>query len=162
ASAILSIVGSFFMIWGWYGEVLPFWAFLSGVVVGMAIGFVAEYYTSGEQVEELAQFCRTGAATNIIQGMGLSYRSTVIPLVLFDCSVQAAGLDEIEIVDANVVADVFIGGIVPFLFAGDAMRAGGRADCGVVEEVRRLFKEIHGLVGGSAGAVFARYVDITT
>src|SRR5207253_4154518 len=44
ASAILSIVGSFFMIWGWYGEVLPFWAFLSGVVVGMAIGFVAEYY----------------------------------------------------------------------------------------------------------------------
>src|SRR5205823_12569407 len=50
ASAILSIVGSFFMIWGWYGEVLPFWAFLSGVVVGMAIGFVAEYYTSGKQV----------------------------------------------------------------------------------------------------------------
>jgi len=252
ASAILSIVGSFFMIWGWYGEVLPFWAFLSGVVVGMAIGFVAEYYTSGEQVEELAQFCRTGAATNIIQGMGLSYRSTVIPLVLialaiiisFQCAgffgialsaigmlsiagitvavdaygpisdnaggiaemahmdrhvrqitdsldaagnttaaiakgfaigsaaltalalfasyIQAAGLEKIDIMNANVVAGLFIGGIVPFLFAGDAMRAVGRAAFGVVEEVRRQFKEIHGLMEGTARADYARCVDITT
>jgi len=252
ASAILSIVGSFFMIWGWYGEVLPFWAFLSGVVVGMAIGFVAEYYTSGKQVEELAQFCRTGAATNIIQGMGLSYRSTVIPLVLialaiiisFQCAgffgialsaigmlsiagitvavdaygpisdnaggiaemahmdrhvrqitdsldaagnttaaiakgfaigsaaltalalfasyIQAAGLEKIDIMNANVVAGLFIGGIVPFLFAGDAMRAVGRAAFGVVEEVRRQFKEIHGLMEGTARADYARCVDITT
>ncbi len=252
ASAILSIVGSFFMIWGWYGEVLPFWAFLSGVVVGMAIGFVAEYYTSGKQVEELAQFCRTGAATNIIQGIGLSYRSTVIPLVLialaiiisFQCAgffgialsaigmlsiagitvavdaygpisdnaggiaemahmdrhvrqitdsldaagnttaaiakgfaigsaaltalalfasyIQAAGLDKIDIMNANVVAGLFIGGIVPFLFAGDAMRAVGRAAFGVVEEVRRQFKEIHGLMEGTARADYARCVDITT
>src|SRR3989449_189288 len=251
ASAILSIVGSFFMIWGWYGEVPPFWAFLSGVVVGMAIGFVAEYYTSGKQVEELAQFCRTGAATNIIQGMGLSYRSTVIPLVLialaiiisFQCAgffgialsaigmlsiagitvavdaygpisdnaggiaemahmdrhvrqitdsldaagnttaaiakgfaigsaaltalalfasyIQAAGLDKIDIMNANVVAGLFIGGIVPFLFAGDAMRAVGRAAFGVVEEVRRQFKEIHGLMEGTARADYARCVDIT-
>src|SRR5881409_3237030 len=252
ASAILSIVGSFFIIWGWYGEVLPFWAFLSGVVVGMAIGFVAEYYTSGEQVEELAQFCRTGAATNIIQGMGLSYRSTVIPLVLialaiiisFQCAgffgialsaigmlsiagitvavdaygpisdnaggiaemahmerhvrqitdsldaagnttaaiakgfaigsaaltalalfasyIQAAGLDKIDIMNANVVAGLFIGGIVPFLFAGDGMRAVGRAAFGVVEEVRRQCKEIHGLMEGTARAAYARCVDITT
>lgn len=252
ASAVLSIAGSFLIIWGWYGEILPFWAFLSGVVVGMVIGFVAEYYTSGKRVQTLAEFCRTGAATNIIQGTGLSYRSTVLPLVLialaiiisFQCAgffgialsaigmlsiagitvavdaygpisdnaggiaemahmerhvrqitdsldaagnttaaiakgfaigsaaltalalfasyIQIARLDKIDIMNANVVAGLFIGGIVPFLFAGDAMRAVGRAAFRVVEEVRRQFKEIPGLMEGTARAEYARCVDITT
>jgi K(+)-stimulated pyrophosphate-energized sodium pump len=252
ASAVLAIVGALCIIWGWYGEILPFWAFLSGVVVGMVIGFVAEYYTSGKRVQSLADFCRTGTATNIIQGIGLSYRSTVLPLVLialatiisFECAgffgialsaigmlsiagitvavdaygpisdnaggiaemahmerevrqitdsldaagnttaaiakgfaigsaaltalalfasyIQVAGIDTIDIMNANVVAGLFIGGIIPFLFAGDAMRAVGRAAFGVAEEVRRQFREIHGLMEGTARAEYARCVDITT
>lgn len=79
ASAVLAVVGSFFLFTAWYGELRPFWAFLSGIVVGMAIGFVAESYTSGKRVEMLAQSCGSGAATNIIQGIGIScqkiYRS---------------------------------------------------------------------------------------
>jgi len=252
ASAILAILGAFFVVWGWYGEVLPFWAFFSGVVVGMVIGFVAEYYTSGKRVEVLAGFCQTGTATNIIQGIALSYRSTVIPLVLialatiisFWCAgffgvalsaigmlsiagitvavdaygpisdnaggiaemahlekhvreitdsldaagnttaaiakgfaigsaaltalalfasyIQVAGMEKIDIMDANVVAGLFVGGVVPFFFAGEAMRAVGRAAFGVVEEVRRQFKEIRGLMEGTARAEYARCVDITT
>ncbi|MEK6600498.1 MAG: sodium-translocating pyrophosphatase [Candidatus Binatota bacterium] len=252
ASAVLAVVGSFLLIAGWYGEILPFWAFLSGVVVGMAIGFIAEYYTSGKQVEMLARSCSSGAATNIIQGFGLSCSSTVLPLVLialatilsFRCagffgialsaigmlsiagitvavdaygpiadnaggiaemahmergvrqitdSLDAAGnttaaiakgfaigsaaltalalftaylpaadLEKIDIMNVNVIAGLFIGGIVPFLFAGQAMRAVGRAAFRVVEEVRRQFREIPGLMEGKARAEYARCVDITT
>jgi K(+)-stimulated pyrophosphate-energized sodium pump len=236
----------------WYGEVLPFWAYLSGVVVGMAIGFVAEYYTSGKRVQELAGYCQTGAATNIIQGISLSYRSTVVPLVLialatlvsFQCAgffgialaamgmlavagitvavdaygpiadnaggiaemahlesgvrkitdaLDAAGnttaaiakgfaigsaaltalalfasftqvtqLDKIDIMNPSVVAGLFIGGVIPFLFAGSTMSAVGRAAFGVVEEVRRQFREIPGLMEGQGRADYARCVDITT
>ena len=252
ASAVLSVVGAFLVTWRWYGDILPFWAFLSGVIAGMVIGFVAEYYTSGKRVQMLADFCRTGTATNIIQGIGLSYRSTVLPLVLialatilsfqsagffglalsaigmlsiagitvavdaygpisdnaggiaemahmgrevrqitdsldaagnttaaiakgfaigsaaltalalFASYTQVAGIEKIDIMNPNVVAGLFIGGIVPFLFAGDAMLAVGKAAFGVVEEVRRQFKEIPGLMEGKARAEYARCVDITT
>jgi len=252
ASAVLSVVGAFLVTWRWYGDILPFWAFLSGVIAGMVIGFVAEYYTSGKRVQMLADFCRTGTATNIIQGIGLSYRSTVLPLVLialatilsfqsagffglalsaigmlsiagitvavdaygpisdnaggiaemahmgrevrqitdsldaagnttaaiakgfaigsaaltalalFASYTQVAGIEKIDIMNPNVVAGLFIGGIVPFLFAGDAMLAVGKAAFGVVEEVRRQFKEIPGLMEGKARADYARCVDITT
>lgn len=252
ASAVLAVGGAFLIIWYWYGEVLPFWAFFSGVVVGMVIGFVAEYYTSGKRVQDLAGFCRTGTATNIIQGIALSYRSTVVPLVLialaiiisfqaagffgialsaigmlsiagitvavdaygpisdnaggiaqmahmekhvreitdsldaagntmaaiakgfaigsaaltalalFASYIQVAGMKEIDIMHADVVAGLFIGGVIPFLFAGEAMRAVGQAAFGVVEEVRRQFREIRGLMEGTARAEYARCVDITT
>ncbi|MBI2986975.1 MAG: sodium-translocating pyrophosphatase [Deltaproteobacteria bacterium] len=251
-SAVLAVAGSFVVIAGWYGEILPFWAFLSGVVTGMAIGFVAERYTSGKRVEMLARSCGSGAATNIIQGFGLSCQSTVLPLVLialttilsFRCAgffgialsaigmlsiagitvavdaygpiadnaggiaemahmeksvrqitdsldaagnttaaiakgfaigsaaltalalftayLPAAALDKIDIMSARVIAGLFIGGVVPFLFAGEAMRAVGRAAFRVVEEVRRQFKEIPGLMEGKTRAEYARCVDITT
>ncbi len=252
AAALIAIGGAFLVSILWYGEVLPFWAYLSGVVVGMVIGFVAEYYTSGKKVEELAQYCRTGTATNIIQGISLSYRSTVVPLVLialatllsFYCAgffgialaavgmlavagitvavdaygpisdnaggiaemahmdpevrkitdaLDAAGnttaaiakgfaigsaaltalalfasftqvtqLDKIDIMNPSVMAGLFIGGVIPFLFGGSTMSAVGRAAFGVVEEVRRQFKEIPGLMEGTGRADYARCVDITT
>ncbi|HXV83817.1 MAG TPA: sodium-translocating pyrophosphatase [Candidatus Binatia bacterium] len=252
AAAIIAVAGAFLVSLLWYGDVMPFWAYLSGVVVGMVIGFVAEFYTSGRRVQELAEYCRTGAATNIIQGISLSYRSTVVPLVLialatlisFYCAgffgialaavgmlaiagitvavdaygpisdnaggiaemahleprvrqitdaLDAAGnttaaiakgfaigsaaltalalfasftqvtkLDKIDIMNPAVVAGLFIGGIVPFLFGGMTMNAVGRAAFGVVGEVRRQFKEIPGLMEGKGRADYARCVDITT
>jgi K(+)-stimulated pyrophosphate-energized sodium pump len=252
AAAVIAVGGAFFVSLLWYGDVMPFWAYLSGVVVGMVIGFVAEYYTSGKRVQELAEYCRTGAATNIIQGISLSYRSTVVPLVLialatllsFYCAgffgialaavgmlaiagitvavdaygpisdnaggiaemahleprvrqitdaLDAAGnttaaiakgfaigsaaltalalfasftqvtqLDKIDIMNPSVVAGLFIGGVIPFLFGGSTMSAVGRAAFGVVEEVRRQFKEIPGLMEGTGRADYARCVDITT
>lgn len=252
AAALIAIAGALLVSLLWYGDVLPFWAYLSGVVVGMVIGFVAEYYTSGKRVQDLAGYCQTGAATNIIQGISLSYRSTVVPLVLialatllsFYCAgffgialaavgmlavagitvavdaygpisdnaggiaemahlepqvrqitdaLDAAGnttaaiakgfaigsaaltalalfasftqvtdLDKIDIMNPAVVAGLFIGGVIPFLFGGSTMSAVGRAAFGVVEEVRRQFKEIPGLMEGTGRADYARCVDITT
>jgi K(+)-stimulated pyrophosphate-energized sodium pump len=58
-----------------------FWAILSGIIVGIAVGYLSEYYTSGKTIDELAKSCETGAATNIINGLALGMRSTVFPML---------------------------------------------------------------------------------
>jgi len=64
---------------------------LLGLFGGLAIGIITEYYTSSEYkpVQEVAQSCRTGAATNIIYGLALGYESTVIPVVIMAIIVWA-------------------------------------------------------------------------
>jgi K(+)-stimulated pyrophosphate-energized sodium pump len=54
----------------------------SGLVAGMIVGFVAEFYTSGKTVEDIARASRTGSATNIITGFAVGMKSTVLPLVV--------------------------------------------------------------------------------
>jgi K(+)-stimulated pyrophosphate-energized sodium pump len=78
----------------------------------------------------------------------------------------ALGVTElsIDVTNVYVLAGLFIGGVVPYIFAADTMRAVGRAAMGVVNEVRRQFREIPGLLEGrpDAKADYARCVDITT
>jgi K(+)-stimulated pyrophosphate-energized sodium pump len=68
----------------------------------------------------------------------------------------------ISLMDAKTMAGVLIGGMIPFIFASVTMRAVGRTAFRVVEEVRRQFREITGLMEGTAKAEYARCVDITT
>ncbi|MDR7409522.1 MAG: sodium/proton-translocating pyrophosphatase, partial [Armatimonadota bacterium] len=83
-------------------------------------------------------------------------------LALFFFYRQAVGLEAINIMDPDVTAGLFIGGIVPFLFAALAMRAVGRTAELMVNEVRRQFREIPGLLEGRARPEYARCVDIAT
>jgi K(+)-stimulated pyrophosphate-energized sodium pump len=85
-SAGLAIIGAFLLSKYYYGELSVFWAALFGLLSGMVIGQIAEKYTSGKAVEDLAETCRTGAATNIIGGFALSMRSTVVPLIFIALS----------------------------------------------------------------------------
>jgi K(+)-stimulated pyrophosphate-energized sodium pump len=75
---------------------------------------------------------------------------------------QVKGLEVIELTDPKVMAGVFIGAMLPYLFSSMAMSAVGNAAMEMIEEVRRQFREIEGLLEGKAKPDTARCVDIST
>jgi len=257
SSVILFAIGAFLLTKIWYGNIYHFWSVLSGLIAGMFVGFVAQYYTSGKIVQGIAEKAQTGTATCFIEGMAQAMKSTALPLVviglatviayrfsgIFGIALSAIGmlaltgttvaidaygpiadnsagiaemakmgsevrrraerLDAVgnttaavgkgfaigsaaltalalftayaetvglslgdirilNVLDAKVIAGVFIGGIIPFVFCSSTLRAVGRAAYSVVEEVRRQWREIPGLMEGKVPPDSARCVDITT
>jgi K(+)-stimulated pyrophosphate-energized sodium pump len=96
-------------------------------------------------------------------GKGFAIGSAALTaLALFSAFQKTAKVETINVADPKVMAGVFIGGMLPFLFSSMAMKAVGNAAFDMIEEVRRQFKEIPGLMEGKAKADYARCVDIST
>ena len=242
-----------------YSNMGVYWCFLSGLIAGLAVGLLTDYYTSDKfkPVKEVAASCETGVATNIIYGLSLGYKSTVLPylciavsiflswglagmygvaiaslgmlgtlvialtidaygpvadnaggiaemvglesdvrrrtdildsagnttaaigkgfaigaailtsLALFAAFITAAGKLQgapiaMSLLDPLVYTSVFIGAVLPFLFMAMTMRSVGEAAFEMIEEVRRQFREIPGIMKGSATPDYAQCVAIST
>ncbi len=140
----LLLVPEFFTLNGEeYTNLGVYWCFLSGLVAGLAVGLLTGYYTSEnyEPVKDLAKSCETGVATNIIFGLALGYRSTVLPYLCIAVSIfvswQLAGMYGVAIASLGMLGTLVIALMID-AYGPVADNAGGIAEMvGLPKEVRR-------------------------
>jgi|TARA_B110000305_G_C19460227_1_gene653764 H(+)-translocating pyrophosphatase len=252
-----------------YTSMGVYYCFLSGLISGLAVGLLTEYYTSDQYqpVKDIAKSCETGAATNIIFGLALGYKSTVLPYIAIAISIfvswqladmygiaiaslgmlgtlvialsidaygpvadnaggiaEMVGLDKevrrrtdildsagnttaaigkgfaigaailtslalfgaflthsqnlmrelpefgadynlinsITLLDPVVFTSLFLGAVLPFLFSAMTMKSVGAAAFDMIEEVRRQFREIPGIMEGQGRPQYGECVAIST
>ncbi|MFN0139167.1 MAG: sodium-translocating pyrophosphatase [Pyrinomonadaceae bacterium] len=112
-----------------------------------------------ERTDNLDAVGNTTAAT----GKGFAIASAALTaLALFAAFVGMAGIDRIDIYKANVLAGLFVGGMIPFIFSALCIQAVGRAAMDMVQEVRRQFREIPGIMEHKAKPEYEKCVAIST
>jgi K(+)-stimulated pyrophosphate-energized sodium pump len=176
AIPILVIAGALFGAYslsGLYGIAMAGLGMLCTVGVQLAVdaygpiadnaGGIAQMSGLPPEVRERTDKLDAVGNTTAAIGKGFAIGSAALTaLALFAAYRTQAGLEKLDLLEPNVMAGLFIGGMIPFLFSAMSMRAVGDAAGEMIEEVRRQFREIPGLMEGTANADYARCVDIST
>ena len=178
-STWLPIVLFAFAIWaayhfaGFYGVGIAASAMMATTAMQLAIdafgpiadnaGGIAEMAELPKEVREKTDILDSVGNTTAAIGKGFAIASAALTaLALFAAYVTFTGIKGINIFDAKVLSALFIGGMIPVVFSALAMSAVGRAAMDMVNEVRRQFREIPGIMEGTGKPEYGKCVEIST
>ncbi len=167
-----AIYGSYALA-GFYGVALAASAMMATTAMQLAIdafgpiadnaGGVAEMSELDPEVRERTDILDSVGNTTAAVGKGFAIASAALTaLALFAAYVTFTGIDGINIFKADVLAMLFVGGMIPVIFSALAMQSVGKAAMEMVQEVRRQFREIPGIMEGTGEPEYAKCVDIST
>ena len=158
---------------GFYGVALAASAMMATTAMQLAIdafgpisdnaGGIAEMSEQEPIVRERTDILDSVGNTTAATGKGFAIASAALTsLALFAAYVTFTGIDGINIFKAPVLAMLFVGGMVPVVFSALAMNAVGKAAMQMVEEVRRQFRDIPGIMEGTGKPQYDKCVAIST
>jgi K(+)-stimulated pyrophosphate-energized sodium pump len=158
---------------GFYGVALAASAMMATTAMQLAIdafgpisdnaGGIAEMSEQEPIVRERTDILDSVGNTTAATGKGFAIASAALTsLALFAAYVTFTGIDGINIFKAPVLAMLFVGGMVPVVFSALAMNAVGKAAMEMVEEVRRQFRDIPGIMEGTGKPEYDKCVAIST
>ena len=166
-------IWSSYALAGFYGVALAASAMMATTAMQLAIdafgpisdnaGGIAEMSELPKEVRTRTDILDSVGNTTAATGKGFAIASAALTsLALFAAYVTFTGIDGINIFKAPVLAMLFVGGMIPVVFSALAMNSVGKAAMDMVYEVRRQFKEIPGIMEGTAKPEYAKCVDIST